>query len=137
VGFVSVPVKPLGLDLTAAMQLHSGAAISPVAARVFVPDERTYYGLLPRYLEGERNSFRLPAYQRLDLGTRKTWRRSRVDLTLSVQVLNLLFRRNARDVSWDLYYDYLAHGDPDPMGRAAAGLPGLPILPSLGLEVKW
>jgi hypothetical protein len=137
VAFAAVPVKWLGMDVTAAMQVHSGAAISPVAARVLVPDERTYRGIGPRYLPGDRNSFRLSPYRRLDLGGRRTWHRSSLDITLSAQVLNLLFRRNPRNVSWDLYYDYVARGFPDALEKATSGLPGLPILPSIGVEVRW
>jgi hypothetical protein len=137
IGFASVPLHLAGLRLTTAAQFHSGAVITPVAARVLVPDAEFFAGFSSRFLSGGRNSFRLRPYQRIDLGLRRAWRAGRAEVALSAQVLNLLLRDNPRSMSWERYYELLSVGAGDAAARSTSGVPGLPILPSIGIEVRW
>lgn len=122
----SVPVRRWTLG--AVYQAHSGRATTPVIARIFAPSEDDLNELDARYIRGERNSLRVPSYHRLDLGARRTWQARGAEWTLALQALNLLFRDNAID------YDWQQHFGSD--GRRA-GRSGLPLVPSLGLEVRW
>ncbi|MDP9347856.1 MAG: TonB-dependent receptor, partial [Gemmatimonadota bacterium] len=120
--------------LNAVYHAHSGRATTPVLARSFGP----YTGvenrfLRPRYLLGERNSIRVPPYHRLDLGARRSWEARGAEWTLALQVLNVLFRENAIDYDWSVYFSDLRGRS----GPPRAGRNGLPILPSIGLEVRW
>lgn len=135
--FASLPLGWLGMNVSSALQARSGTAVTPVAARVLVPDGDYFRILRSRYLSGSRNSFRLPSYLRLDLGLRRTWTVRRTEATLAVQVLNALVRRNARGISWERYFDELARGSGDSAARALSSVPGLPFLPTVGLEIKW
>lgn len=129
---------PLGRGwvLNTVYQGHSGRATTPVLARIFEPDTR--FGgstfLLPRYLYGERNSVRVPPYHRFDLGTRRGWRARGAEWTLSLQVLNVLHRENPVDYDWTDYFTAVGEGEAAPR---KAGRSGLPILPSIGMEVRW
>jgi hypothetical protein len=128
---------PLGRKwtLNTVYHAHSGRATTPVLARSFEPDLRFpgSQDLLPRYIYGERNSIRVPPYHRLDLGARRAWQARGAEWVLSLQVLNVLFRENPVDYNWTQYFSNAR----SPSGERQAGRSGLPILPSIGLEVKW
>lgn len=79
-----------------------------------------------------RNSARVPAYQRLDLGFRRAWRAKGADWTFFGQVINALNRANAIDYSCEQFVS-APGGASQPIGTR----PGLPILPTFGLEVRW
>lgn len=128
-GIVSVPIGR-GWVLNAVAQAYSGRAVTPVLARIWEPSGANH--LTSRYLLGDRNSARVPAYRRLDLGLRYEHDGSTIDWAVSAQVLNLLNRTNPIDYDWPQYFGRLDDGR-DPGGHR----PGLPILPSLGVEVRW
>jgi len=136
-GFANLPLGWLGLDMMVAGQMHSGTAITPVALRLLVPMPEFFRGFDTRFLPGQRNSFRLAPYQRLDVGVRRRWTPAGAELTLTLQVLNVLYHQNPRDVDWHHYFDLVAAGSGDAAARSVAGVPGLPILPSIGLELRW
>lgn len=123
---------PWGFDVTAVLQVRSGAAVTPIEGFTFAPAERDRFTLEPRYIEGLRNSLRLPGFDRLDLGVRRGWRARGADWTFFLQVLNVLGSSNPLGYDWNQYFARLPHvEEPDP-GRS-----GLPILPSFGVEVAW
>ena len=76
---------------------------------------------------GRRNAERYPAYNRLDVGVRRTYEKSWGTMTPYLDVLNVLNRRNV------LFYFY--QYDESPPTRA--GLSMFPLLPTLGLEVRF
>ncbi|MCY7379018.1 MAG: TonB-dependent receptor [Gemmatimonadaceae bacterium] len=125
---------PLGArwTLTSVAQLHSGSAVTPVAARIIVPDGALQYG--QRFIYGEPNSARLPAYTRLDLGLRHGWSGLGARWTLSIQALNIFARTNVLGYRWSEYF--ICQDNPVCRGAEPARR-GLPILPSVGLEAKW
>lgn len=118
--------------LNAVYRAHSGRATTPVAARVFVASEEFQSYLRARYIRGSRNSVRVPAYHRLDLGTRRSWHSGGAEWTFFAQVLNVFFQDNPIDYEWGQYF---ASSE----GSSLSEHPrrGLPILPTLGLEVRW
>ena len=119
--------------LNAAWQWRSGAATTPVAVRVFAPDGSLDPFLRSRYIPGERNSARLPAYRRLDVGVRREWRRRNMDIAFAAQILNLFARRNLIEYDWAAFFCAAANE----CSGAGEARKGLPILPSLGVELKW
>jgi hypothetical protein len=125
---------PWGWTLTGALQLRSGGTVTPVTGYTLVPDPPGGAApfLEPRYLEGTRNSLRLPAYQRLDVGARKSWSSDEAEWTVFVQVLNLLLSDNPIGYDWAQYFARHDEVDDPSPGRS-----GLPIIPSFGLEVRW
>lgn len=130
--FTSVPLASRWA-FNIAYQGHSGRATTPVLVRVFAPgpDHSPYRLIDSRYVLGERNSIRVPSYQRLDLGARYSWGRSS-RWVLSLQVLNVLLRTNAVDYDWGQYFSSLNVGRSNRGSRA-----GLPMLPTIGLEATW
>lgn len=120
---------------SAVMQFHSGVATTPIASRIFAPREDIDDDILhARYIEGGRNSARLPGYQRLDLALRHVWHRgSRSQWTAVAQVVNAYGRDNVMRYDWAQYYCYRAGECRD----AGAAQRGLPAIPSIGLEVQW
>jgi hypothetical protein len=76
---------------------------------------------------GPRNAERYPLYHRLDVGVRRTWRRSWGTITPHLDVLNVYDRRNV------LFYFY--QYDRDPPTRS--GLSMFPVLPTVGVEARF
>jgi hypothetical protein len=132
--FGSVPTWS-GWTLNTVYHAHSGRATTPVLNRIFEPDLRFANSrfLLARYLYGERNSIRVPPYHRLDIGTRRSWNARDAEWTLSLQILNVFNNENPVGYDWRVYFGDLVGRDAAPR----AGRIGLPVMPSIGLEVKW
>jgi hypothetical protein len=76
---------------------------------------------------GPRNAERYPAYHRLDVSLRKTYRRQWGTLTPHLDVLNVYDRRNV------LFYFY----EYDRTPPVRSGLSMFPFLPTAGLEVRF
>lgn len=76
---------------------------------------------------GERNAERYPVYHRLDLGFRKTYRKSWGTITPTIDFLNLYNRRNV------LFYFY--QYDQSPAQRSGVSM--FPLLPTIGVEVSF
>lgn len=129
--FGSLPALS-GWTLNGVLQAHSGRATTPVIARIFEPGFDSLNELFARYVRGARNSIRVPGYRRLDLGARRNWQMGGADVTLSLQVLNVLASENPIDYDYQQYFGSLAGGS-----GSQAGRPGLPIIPSIGIEVRW
>jgi hypothetical protein len=119
-------------SLTSALQWHSGLAVTPVASVTYVPFLREGVEMRPRLLYGPLNDARLPSYRRVDLGVRRTWHVGQAEWTLSGQVVNALATDNVFGYDWQEYVDALAIGRNAPASR-----PGLPLVPSLGIAVRW
>jgi hypothetical protein len=121
------------LRLTGVFAAHSGVAITPPEARLLVPASDFGGGFVSRYIIGARNSVRVPPFDRLDLGLRRTWNARGAEWSASFQALNVLYHRNQLDFDWFSYFcNQAARCRPEDTGRS-----GLPILPSIGLEVRW
>jgi hypothetical protein len=134
--FASQPL-PWKLLLNAAFQARSGVASTPVSVRipVFSP---SYDHTAFRYLQGARNSVRLSPISRLDLGVRRQFRWQGADGAIVAQVLNVLNRPNLRSVNWPQYYELLSSsGNSSISPLDAAGVRGLPVLPTIGVELRW
>jgi hypothetical protein len=129
--FVGIPVTS-HWSVTSTFQSHSGAAVTPVAARVFVPLGAGRYG--QRFIYGAPQSARLPTYVRTDLGARRSWTGWGAAWSLSLQVVNVFARTNVLDYDWRQYF--ACNGNPL-CSSAGESREGLPILPSVGLEVRW
>ncbi|TVR64042.1 MAG: hypothetical protein EA422_07850 [Gemmatimonadales bacterium] len=76
---------------------------------------------------GPRNSARYPAYHRLDLSFRRTFRPSWGSLTPYLDILNVYNQPNV------LFYFYDFAGDPP----TRSGLSMFPVLPTIGVEVSF
>jgi hypothetical protein len=76
---------------------------------------------------GPRNASRYPAYHRLDVGVRKTYRKRWGTLTPHLDLLNVYDRRNV------LFYFYQYERSPP----RRSGISMFPILPTAGLEVRF
>jgi hypothetical protein len=76
---------------------------------------------------GPRNAERYPTYHRLDAGVRRTFRRGSAVYTPYLDVVNVYDQRNV------LFYFY--QYDDDPPTRSGVSM--FPLLPTLGLEVRF
>ena len=126
---------PLGAGWTvnAAYHGHSGRAVTPIAGMTYRPANPGAYGsLVPDYIPGARNSVRVPAYHRADLGLGKRWEGWGAEWTVRLQVVNLLFRENPIAYDWQDYFTDIQQGRPPRAGRR-----GLPTIPSISLEARW
>jgi hypothetical protein len=82
---------------------------------------------------GLRNSAHLTPYRRTDIGLRREWKRGKADLAFSFQAINVLAQTNALEYNWASFFCAEA-------GKCAEAKParsGLPILPSIGFEIRW
>lgn len=114
-------------------QWHSGPAATPVMARIFAPDPDLSPFLRPRYIPGSTNSGRLPDYRRVDIGVRRESKRGKTEIAFTAQVLNIFARRNALEYDWASAYCTGSSA----CKSAKPTRSGLPIIPSLGLEIRW
>ena len=76
---------------------------------------------------GDRNGERYPTYHRLDLGFRKTYRKSWGTITPTLDLLNVYNRRNV------LFYFY--EYDQTPAQRSGVSM--FPLIPTIGVEVSF
>lgn len=76
---------------------------------------------------GERNGSRYPAYHRLDLSFRKSMRKSWGTLVPYVNLVNIYNRKNV------LFYFY----EYDRVPAVRSGISMFPILPTIGLEIRF
>ena len=76
---------------------------------------------------GNRNSTRLPAYHRLDVGINKHKKRKKWDSTLSLGAYNLYNRKNP-------FFAYLAYEDNQ---RVAKQVSLFPIIPSVSYRIQF
>jgi len=118
--------------LTSAVQIHSGMAVTPVAMRLLVPVSP--FGYVPRFIYGAPYSVRLPTYRRVDLGLRKEWSALGATWGTSFQVLNVLATTNPLERDWAAYFLCARLSGCNEFHYTRNGLP---ILPSVGLEVRW
>ncbi len=114
-------------------QWHSGPAATPVMARIFAPDPELSPFLRTRYLPGSTNSGRLSDYRRVDIGVRRESKRGKTEIAFTAQVINLFVRRNALEYDWASAYCTGSSA----CKSAKPTRTGLPIIPSLGLEIRW
>lgn len=112
---------------------RSGAATTPVAARIFVPDPFAPNLAAGRYIYADRNSARLPAYQRVDLDLTYTWRARGIEWSARGGVLNLLARANPIEYDWNAFFCARAGVCSTTEGTRK----GLPTLPTISISARW
>ncbi len=122
----SVPVGRR-FEVSGVVTWRSGAVATPVVGALLVP----LGGLVPfRVRYGELHSARLPDYLRADAMFRWRGRLASTDAALTFQLINVLARSNVMEYRLDA----IAGLPPGALPQAAAGVP---LLPSLGLELRW
>ena len=109
-----------GWDLSTRFRLVSGNPIAPVDGAVFNSDTGNFVADL-----GTVGDARSPAFQQLDVRAQKTWTWDLFQLAAYADVENVLNHQNEEFHVYDYRY------------RAQGSLSGLPILPTLGLSVRW
>ena len=106
-----------GWEIGVAFRLVSGNPYTPIVGG---ETDLTHEVVLPVY--GELNAERNPLFHRLDLRVEKIWVFDAWRLSLRLDVQNAY---NATNREGEIYsWDY----------RRSADLPGLPILPSIGIK---
>jgi outer membrane receptor protein involved in Fe transport len=80
-----------GWSLSLAGTAHSGWPTTAVTGRVVGEEDGEP---IVELLRGERNRRRYPGYLRLDMRARRTWQLERGELSLIIEVINLMDRRN-------------------------------------------
>ncbi|WXB20308.1 TonB-dependent receptor [Pendulispora albinea] len=106
-----------GWELGATFRLVSGNPMTPVASATYNANSDVYRA---RY--GDLNSDRSPLFHRLDVRIEKKWTFTAWKLAAYLDIQNLYNQQNREGFQYN--YDYSAKKD----------LPGIPILPSLGLR---
>lgn len=137
----------LGYELTKGwffnthLTYHSGAPITPVTGKYLrvlsVWERQPYYIHQTEFLDGETNSFRLPAYFRLDVSLRKKIVREKFSYIFYLQVINLLNNHNALRFDWDEYYSTYSINAEGKKVYGTGAVNALPILPSVGVEFEF
>ncbi len=108
-----------GVDIGLRFRLTSGNPTTPVVGASYEADSDLYIPLF-----GKQNSVRMPLYHQLDLRIDKKWQWKYLAFTLYLDVQNAY---NAKNTEGYVYsYDY----------KQKEPLPGLPIIPSLGLKLE-
>jgi hypothetical protein len=106
-----------GWDLSGTFRYVSGNPMTPVVASTYNASTDLYR---PTY--GAVNSERNAPFHRLDLRVEKAWRVGGGSLALYLDVQNVYNRRNPEGLSYN--FDF----------SRSAPIPGLPVIPSLGLR---
>jgi len=115
---------------------HTGLPYTPVISSFYGISKLTgSYG--NKFIYGERNSLNYPNYIRLDFSLSKKYSWNSFDLVLNIQIINFLYRNNIIKANWgeyyfsDFYYDYEGN-------KVRQGITnGIPILPSVGIELYF
>lgn len=118
---------------TVAQQVRSGTAITPIQYRLLRPTPFGNYAW--RLIPGVPLSARRPSYLRTDVGIQGAWNALGRRWIASVQVINAFSRTNGLDdtagslIACDALNARCENG--------GARRRSLPLLPSVGLEVRW
>jgi hypothetical protein len=121
ISFTAVAAYDLGAnwEVSSRFQYTSGQPFTPLYG-VYIPNEQYFTAM-----RGEINSDRYPYYLRLDARVQKIWERPKTNWMLYLDVYNLTSRRNPFIATYN--YDY----------SELFALATIPIIPTLGLEVKY
>jgi hypothetical protein len=106
-----------GFELGGTFRYVSGNPLTPVTGSVYDGNYDMY-----RPVYGQVNSAHNPAFHQLDLRIEKVWKRGWGSLALYLDVQNAYNRRNPEGRQYNFNYSQ------------SKTLPGLPIIPSLGLR---
>jgi hypothetical protein len=120
-----------------AFTYKSGLPYTPVLGSFFGPggqsNDPDHTVFLQHFVDGQTNDERFPSYIRLDLSARKTYKRRKIDTTLFLQVQNVLYQIHPLRYDWGRRFMYRSSDS----GKTAGIEDGLPIIPSIGVEVEW
>jgi hypothetical protein len=132
-----------GWFLNCFVTFHSGLPLTPVDGvfhkvnYISISElDRPYRNVQSVYLEGPRNSGRLPYYLRLDLCIRKKYVKSKYSYTIYAQVINALGRENPLRYDWNLYYTCSAV-DEEGHVKQLGGVHSMPTIPSIGVQYEF
>jgi hypothetical protein len=128
--FGSVPILA-GWTLTTSGQLRSGFPITPVEFRLLVPQIGSN-SFTTRYSYDSPNSARIPGFRRFDVGVQRSWHALNGEWTFSSQIVNVLARNNPISYDWRVYFDEVGVS-----GNPQTSNSGLPLVPSVGVSVRW
>ncbi len=131
--FSSVPLSSRW-SMTVLLQAHSGRLVTPFL-RIPVGVSSDSLRLGPRFVDDLDHPVRLGGFQRVDVGVQRTWKSHGAEWALSFQVVNVLARSNPIDLDFERLESCSLQGQ----CAQGAGLTtsGLPVLPSIGLEIRW
>jgi len=120
------------------IKARSGTPITPVVGKYYrvasIVEHALYRNYYEQYIEGNKNSERLPNYFRLDVSLRKKFYRQRFNYSIYLQVINVLNTKNTLRYEWEQYYS-VSHDEPERSPYGAIN--SLPILPSFGVEFEF
>ena len=107
-------------DLSARYRFVSGNPTAPVTSAVFDADSGRF-----NPDSGNLGDARLPAFSQLDARAQYTWTSNLLQVSAYLDVQNVLNRTNEELHVWDYRY------------RDQGSISGLPVLPTLGVKVRW
>jgi hypothetical protein len=128
----AIGLKAGAWTLHLAGHVRSGLPYTPYVGRILGASDLPG-GFAWRFVPGERNAERLPAYARFDVALRRTYSARWFDWELYVQALNVFNRRNALRVDpGDLYRSGVST-----TAEQGGVERSLPIVPSVGVELTF
>ena len=107
-------------ELSARYRFVSGNPTAPVTSAVFDADSGRF-----NPDSGDIGDARLPAFSQLDARAQYTWTSNLLQVSAYLDVQNVLNRTNEELHVWDYRY------------REQGSISGLPVLPTLGVKVRW
>jgi len=107
-------------DLSTRYRFVSGNPTAPVTSAVFDADSGRF-----NPDSGNLGDARLPVFSQLDARAQYTWTTNLLQVSAYLDVLNVLNHKNEELHVWDYRY------------RQQGSISGLPILPTLGVKVRW
>lgn len=110
---------PRKWEISGRLRLTSGQPFTPLLG-VYEPSYDQYVAY-----QGELNSDRYPFFRQLDVRAEKTWEKRRADWSLYLDIYNVTWAKNPIAATYD--YDY----------SELVPVVYIPLIPSLGLEVKF
>ena len=127
----SFPALFWGTDLSVRFNLGTGLPYAGTVGyyhryeyRPDVDETRYWWG----FIDGPRDAFRYPVYHRLDAGLTKKWQTGWGTISAFLDVTNLYNSRNVLLYYWEVE---------DGAVPVRKSIPMIPILPTLGVEVRF
>jgi len=107
-------------ELSTRYRFVSGNPTAPVRSAVFDADTGRF-----NPDSGNLGDARLPSFSQLDVRAQYTWTKDLLQISAYLDVQNVLNRTNEELHVWDYRY------------RDQGSISGLPVLPTLGVKVRW